>query len=522
TDPFGNPRGTQPAPGTWAGDKGFVGGTKDDTTGLTNLGARQYQPTTGRFLNPDPLLGTGNPQQWNGYAYSNNDPIGSSDPSGLYTCRNGHEGCNEHGNACSSSECKDVNATMVGDCIHSECSHSTVNQNPYHTISEQRDARATKILKDIQNAYEYANKKVCNNNMKVAQCHTQKEWDDGDKAFNKAVIDSTLIIPAYKCTSGGGFGGKNQEDCDTLGVAISTMDLGPLASEMAAAGDAESTAMRDLLRELSAVCKRSDSFPGETPVLLAGGETAPIQDIKVGDTVTATDPLTGQNRPETVTAVIKTLTDVDFTDLTITTAHGDQTLTSTQHHPYWDATTQTWTSATSLHVGDNLRQLDGTSATVTAIHNYTRHITTYNLTISQYHTYYVLTGNTPVLVHNSTPGIPCGGQLLGTHPGGWDPGGIPSTAIPDIQEIEQYGVRTSGRADGVMGPDIPEAFENSGKGGGYALPRTASDGSPITYREWGMAPTPGNPKPGGERIVTGSDGSIYYSPTHYQTFYQYR
>uniref|UniRef100_UPI00053A8433 hypothetical protein n=1 Tax=Kitasatospora sp. MBT63 TaxID=1444768 RepID=UPI00053A8433 len=37
TDPFGNPRGTQPAPGTWAGDKGFSGGTKDDTTGLTNL-----------------------------------------------------------------------------------------------------------------------------------------------------------------------------------------------------------------------------------------------------------------------------------------------------------------------------------------------------------------------------------------------------------------------------------------------------------------------------------------------------
>ncbi|WP_371501139.1 RHS repeat domain-containing protein [Kitasatospora sp. NBC_00374] len=83
TDPFGNPRGTQPAPGTWAGDKGFIGGTKDDTTELTNLGARQYQPTTGRFLNPDPILDPGDPQQWNGYAYSNNNPVNLSDPSGL-------------------------------------------------------------------------------------------------------------------------------------------------------------------------------------------------------------------------------------------------------------------------------------------------------------------------------------------------------------------------------------------------------------------------------------------------------
>ncbi|MFC5645547.1 RHS repeat domain-containing protein [Kitasatospora cinereorecta] len=84
TDPFGNPRGTQPAQGSWAGDKGFVGGTKDDATGLTNLGVREYDPVHGRFLNPDPLLDPANPQQWNGYAYSNNDPVDGSDPSGLF------------------------------------------------------------------------------------------------------------------------------------------------------------------------------------------------------------------------------------------------------------------------------------------------------------------------------------------------------------------------------------------------------------------------------------------------------
>ncbi|KJS57936.1 RHS repeat-associated core domain-containing protein, partial [Streptomyces rubellomurinus] len=82
-DPFGNPRGTQPAAGQWAGTKGFVGGSKDDATGLTSLGARQYDPATGRFISPDPLMDEADPQQWNGYAYSDNDPVNLSDPSGL-------------------------------------------------------------------------------------------------------------------------------------------------------------------------------------------------------------------------------------------------------------------------------------------------------------------------------------------------------------------------------------------------------------------------------------------------------
>jgi RHS repeat-associated protein len=80
TDPFGNPRGAQPS--TWAGDKGFVNGTKDTATGLTNLGARQYQPSTGRFLSTDPLLDAADPQSWNGYAYADNNPVTNSDPDG--------------------------------------------------------------------------------------------------------------------------------------------------------------------------------------------------------------------------------------------------------------------------------------------------------------------------------------------------------------------------------------------------------------------------------------------------------
>jgi hypothetical protein len=45
---------------------------------------------------------------------------------------------------------------------------------------------------------------------------------------------------------------------------------------------------------------------------------------------------------------------------------------------------------------------DGTTAIVTANHPFTKHARTYNLTVEGLHTYYVLAGQTPVLVHNSS------------------------------------------------------------------------------------------------------------------------
>ncbi|WP_412740111.1 RHS repeat-associated core domain-containing protein [Krasilnikovia sp. MM14-A1259] len=78
-DPYGGPRGTQPL---WPNTKGFVGGT-NDPTGLTHIGAREYDPALGRFISVDPVHDLTDPTQWNAYSYSNNDPITHSDPTGL-------------------------------------------------------------------------------------------------------------------------------------------------------------------------------------------------------------------------------------------------------------------------------------------------------------------------------------------------------------------------------------------------------------------------------------------------------
>ena len=47
-------------------------------------GGRVYDPTLGRFLSPDPLVGDrGSAQAWNGYSYVSNSPMSFVDPSGL-------------------------------------------------------------------------------------------------------------------------------------------------------------------------------------------------------------------------------------------------------------------------------------------------------------------------------------------------------------------------------------------------------------------------------------------------------
>jgi RHS repeat-associated protein len=78
--PYGTPRGTVP---TWVNNKGYIGGTQDPS-GLTHEGARELDPTTGRFISADSVLETNDPNQLGGYTYAGDDPTNSSDPTGLF------------------------------------------------------------------------------------------------------------------------------------------------------------------------------------------------------------------------------------------------------------------------------------------------------------------------------------------------------------------------------------------------------------------------------------------------------
>ena len=67
------------APGTQP--FGFAGGLRDLDTSLTRFGARDYDPTVGRWTSKDPTLFGG--EQTNLYEYVGGDPINFTDPTGL-------------------------------------------------------------------------------------------------------------------------------------------------------------------------------------------------------------------------------------------------------------------------------------------------------------------------------------------------------------------------------------------------------------------------------------------------------
>ncbi len=80
--PFGETRNVLPALPT---EHGWLGKTKDPTTGLIALGARYYDASLGRFLSTDPATDDSSAQMANPYSYAGNNPITYLDPTGLWS-----------------------------------------------------------------------------------------------------------------------------------------------------------------------------------------------------------------------------------------------------------------------------------------------------------------------------------------------------------------------------------------------------------------------------------------------------
>lgn len=196
-------------------------------------------------------------------------------------------------------------------------------------------------------------------------------------------------------------------------------------------------------------CSETHSFTASTGVLMADGSVQQIGQIKVGDRIANAVPGATDTQANTVTQVIVTKTDHDFVSLTVKPLNGGDekpatgkadkadkpmkpvkraalglaaalvavagaadtttattaaagSLTTTFHHPFYDITQQSFVDAEYLKAGDELQTPTG-HAEVTGVTLFHANTTTYDLTIGDLHTYYVVAGDTPVLVHN------CGG-----------------------------------------------------------------------------------------------------------------
>jgi RHS repeat-associated protein len=203
--PYGALRGT--ATGTWpvSMDKGFVGGTQD-TTGLTHLGAREYDPATGRFISVDPVQDMNDPQQWNGYSYANNSPISSSDPSGLWV------GCG-HLTPCGSSNPNPTPGAggggsssgggggvcgLPGHCGNDAGSTSTGSKS--RSQSELRAQLKKQLIADIDNALDNDLHGIPGANSKIGEhCRIDVAWCAAQKIALLGGDDPFVVVNKIYC-----------------------------------------------------------------------------------------------------------------------------------------------------------------------------------------------------------------------------------------------------------------------------------------------------------------------------------
>jgi RHS repeat-associated protein len=80
--PYGAPR----SGAIGATERGWIGQTKDASTGLQYLNARYYDPAIGRFTATDPLADLAKVASLDAYGYGHGSPATLTDPTGLYAC----------------------------------------------------------------------------------------------------------------------------------------------------------------------------------------------------------------------------------------------------------------------------------------------------------------------------------------------------------------------------------------------------------------------------------------------------
>ncbi|WP_164842528.1 polymorphic toxin-type HINT domain-containing protein [Actinoplanes solisilvae] len=435
--PYGDPRGTNAA---WPNGKGFVGGDIDPT-GLIHVGAREYDQGLGRFISVDPIQDLTDPQQWNAYAYSGNDPVSQSDPSGLrfaYISDGGGGPVQNENNAVTT-------ATSGGGGRNSSSSQSSggYSSGGYSSGGYGGGSATGHAGDGASGGGDHKPKPK-----KQPWWKRAGDWVGENK---NALIGAGVGIVAFAgCTAL--TGGAGALGCMAVGGAAANLTTnaldgnihsaqdvaeslivggvqGALAVPMAAydlgvqavaikqnidEGDTAGAMGHGALAALDVLtiaggakirgCK--NSFAPGTAVLLATGVTRPISDIKVGDEVLATDPETNTTAAKKVEALHDNL-DTNLTDLVVSQDGRRSTIHTTANHPFWDDTAKAWVEAGDLAAGQRLRPATGSAAAVVEdVRNLfgARHML--NLTVEDFHTYHVVAGDTEisVLVHNCGSG----------------------------------------------------------------------------------------------------------------------
>ncbi|MEZ0090137.1 polymorphic toxin-type HINT domain-containing protein [Streptacidiphilus sp. EB129] len=420
--PYGAPRGT--TPGSWLDPNGYLDKPQDTNDALTTIGARQYDTTLGRFISLDPVLEAA-PQQLNGYTYAGSNPVTSSDPSGM----------------CPRDECTDPggdgNPTPgIGSGGMPPASVCDQHPNAY-ACPGHRDplpltpaAESRAVAADAAGAAKAQAVADAKTRAETAAANRSCSWYDAicqAEVHANQIETAALVIAAVAAVvvicvvapevaiaaaiafgEAAGGGSLAMAAVAAIGAGVSTaaegaglINLAIGAAVVADAAGASHAVGGGGAADAGGVGESACSFAPSTPVLMADGTAKPIGTLKAGDKVESANPETGKEEGARTVQHVWINHDNDLLDLTVTTGHGHTTtIHTTANHPFWDDTTHSWVSAGKLHPGHHLASTHGQQPTVEAITITPGAANRYNLTVQQLHTYYVLAGTTPVLVHN--------------------------------------------------------------------------------------------------------------------------
>ncbi|MBW4717969.1 Hint domain-containing protein [Saccharothrix obliqua] len=149
----------------------------------------------------------------------------------------------------------------------------------------------------------------------------------------------------------------------------------------------------------------ANSFTGDTYVLMADGSAKRIDEIEVGDKVASSEPESAQSESHEVLAVHISDAEKAYVDLEVATPDGLKRIRATAHHLFYDANSGEWVDAANLKAAGQLNTPENGRAVIESVREYRATLRTFNLSVAELQTFFVLAGATPVLVHNAPP--PC-------------------------------------------------------------------------------------------------------------------
>jgi RHS repeat-associated protein len=391
--PYGASRGSTV---TWIDDRGFLNAPDDAVTGLTDLGARWYDPVTGEFISPDPLLDTSDPQDLDAYTYSEDDPINQEDPSGAFMFS---DGCGTANGGCNQSYAQHQQAQQMQGCppMLTLAGCQAYKNNPVGgpdvpsggTASTDSDSGSSggswwdRAVHDVGHDIVHGGAESLADLRAAAEATLQAAWRHRQQVEMAALVAGGALLTAANFA---------QLGLDPVTDGAEALDISGIAAD--AGEDAGSEA-----EDAAASCG-GDSFTATTKVLLASGAAVPIAGLKPGDKVLATNTKTGKTRAEPVAAVLLHH-DTDLYDLTVKTARGTAVLDTTSSHLFWDPVKRQWVKAASLRAGEPLKTPGGATAyadggTIPADHDGWM----WDLTVPGDHDFYIDTVAASILVHN--------------------------------------------------------------------------------------------------------------------------